>query len=290
MGKSASVMLGRGSLAHNNRVFSADNVDPALSADNVVLIQTKLKTAYREIFGDALERYNESQRRNDRKIPDYLDHIRQSKNGEKVFHELVVQVGNRTDTGIGSAAAAIAKEMLTEYYYGFIKRNPNMKVFNAVIHMDEKNGTPHLHMDFIPVATGQKRGLEIKNSMRQALQQQGFDFQPIVPSASYEKRPSKIGGGRWLESEREQLGAVLQQHGVTWEKQDIHREHLTIREYKACAEMMERERQNTPPAELEMREPNTAMRLAGVKPHEMIVSRSSAEELKLENIQLRWKR
>ena len=287
MGKSASVMLGKGSLAHNNREFSTDNVDPALTVENVILVQQRLKIAYREIFGEALERHNEKQQRNDRKIPDYLEHIRQSKNGEKVFHELVVQVGNRSDTGIGSAEAAIAKEILIEYYHGFVERNPNMRVFNAVIHMDEKDGTPHLHMDFIPVATGQKRGLEIKNSMRQALQQEGFDYQPKGTYVSYEKNHSKIGGGRWLESEREKLGDILQQHGISWDKMGTHREHLTVGAFKACAEIINREIQNIPPTELELREPNAAMRLAGVKPHEVIASRPSAEALQQENIMLR---
>ena len=246
-----------------------------------------MKAAYLEIFGDALERYNAKQQRNDRKIPDYYEHIRQSKNGEKLFHELVIQVGNRSDTGIGSADADIAKEILTEYYYGFVERNPNMRVFNAVIHMDEKDGTPHLHIDFIPVATGQKRGLENKNSMRQALQQQGFDYQPTIANAITDSKHSKIGGGRWLETERAQLGSVLQQHGITWEQQDIHREHLSVGVFKACAEIMGREIQNISPAELEMREPNTAMRLAGVKPHEVIASRPSAEAMQQENTMLR---
>jgi len=287
MGKSSSVTLGSGSLSHNNREFSTDNVDPALSANNVILVQKKLKVAYQEIFGEPLKRYNDKQKRSDRVIPDYLDHIRQSKNGEKVFHELVVQVGNRNDTGIGSVDADIAKEILIEYYHCFVECNPNMRVFNAVIHMDEKDGTPHLHIDFIPVATSQKRGLETKNSMRQALQQQGYDFHPMLPTASYGKLPSKIGGGRWLEAERAQLGSILQQHGITWEKMDTHREHLTVSEFKACAEIINREIQNMPPVVLEIRESNPAMRLAGVTPNEVIASRPSAEALLNENTVLR---
>ena len=60
----------------------------------------------------------------------------------------------------------------------FEKRNPNMKVFNAVLHLDEAN--PHLHIDFIPI--GHKKpggnGLPVKVSMKQALCEQGF-----VPSS-----------------------------------------------------------------------------------------------------------
>lgn len=81
MGKSVSVMRGRGSLAHNNRTFRTENVDPVLTPNNVVLTRQSLRDAYREIFGNALEAYHQKQKRSDRKIPDYLEHIRQSKNG-----------------------------------------------------------------------------------------------------------------------------------------------------------------------------------------------------------------
>lgn len=293
MGKSVSVMLGRGSLAHNNRVFSTENVNPTLTPYNVVFIRQKLKDAYQEIFGEALEQYNQKQKRNDRKIPDYLEHIRHSGNGEKVYHELVVQVGNHNDTRIGSTDADLAKEILTQYYHEFLERNPNMRVFNAVLHMDEADGTPHLHINFIPIAIGQKRGLETKNSMRQALEQQGFDFQPTyvppenIVSTSYDKRTPKIGGGRWLEAERAALGAVLARNGIEWDKRSIHREHLTVKEYKTCAELMEKAIQETPHATMETRVPTRPMRLAGVKEDEIVVRLSSVEALQQENTALR---
>ena len=293
MGKTVSVMLGKGSLAHNNRAFSTENVNPALTPDNVIFVQQKLRDAYQEIFGDALEQYNQKQKRNDRKIPNYYEHIRQSKNGEKLYHELVVQVGNRENTGIASADAVTAKDILTQYYHEFLERNPNLRVFNVVLHMDEPDGTPHLHIDFIPVGSGYKKGLELQNSMRQALKQQGFDFQPTpilaegIMSAAYGKQGAKIGGGRWLEAERAELGTVLARHRIAWDKQNTHREHLSVQEYKVCAEIINREIQQTPPSVLEIREPNTAMRIAGVKADEVIVSRSAVDAIQEETAALR---
>lgn len=293
MGKSVSVTLGRGSLNHNNRVFSTENVDPNLTKNNVVFKCQSLKDAYKEIFGSALAEYNNKQKRSDRKIPDYLEHIRKSKNGEKEYHELVIQVGDRYDTGIQTADAQLAQKILTQYYEQFIERNPNMSVFNAVLHMDEPDGTPHLHIDFVPVATRQKRGLEIKNSMRQALEQQGYDFKPTYVnsnpnlSVSYAASQPKIGGGRWLDAERTALGAVLTQNGIVWDNQNTHREHMTVREYKACAELIEKTIEAIPPAVMEMREPTRPMRIAGVKDGEVIVQRSSVEEIKQENSALR---
>ena len=40
------------------------------------------------------------------------------------------------------------------------------------MHLDEK--TPHLHIDYVPIATGYKNGLQTRNSQSVALQQMGF--------------------------------------------------------------------------------------------------------------------
>lgn len=55
--------------------------------------------------------------------------------------------GTKDDTGIGTEGATVAAECLTIYMNGFQERNPNFRVFNAVLHMDE--ATPHLHIEFL---------------------------------------------------------------------------------------------------------------------------------------------
>lgn len=69
--------------------------------------------------------------------------------------------------------AVKAAKVLEKYAQTFQERNPNLYLFNCVLHMDE--ATPHLHMDYIPVAHGYKSGMETRNSLTKALQQMGFD-------------------------------------------------------------------------------------------------------------------
>ena len=66
--KRISHCQGKGSLTHNNRKFSAKNVDDARTKDNIVFKEQPIADAYDELFGAAVERYNEKQRRSDRKI------------------------------------------------------------------------------------------------------------------------------------------------------------------------------------------------------------------------------
>ena len=144
---SISIELGKGVLDHNNRKFIAENVDRERTKNNVEYKNIPLEDAYHTLFDGALQRYNDKQKRADRKIDNYLEHIQKSKQ-EKPFYEIIVQVGNRKDMGIGSRTEQLAKAVLEEYMYHFDARNPYLFVFNATLHMDE--ATPHLHIDFIP--------------------------------------------------------------------------------------------------------------------------------------------
>ena len=164
-------MTGKGSVNHNSRKFHAKNTDPERSCLNVEYCNENVKDVYHELFDEALARYNEKQTRSDRKIDDYYDKICFGKQ-EKPFHEIILQVGNKDDMSADSEDGQLAAAVLDEYMRGFQERNPHLRVFNMVLHMDE--ATPHLHVDYIPVATEQTRGLSVRVSMKQALKQQGF--------------------------------------------------------------------------------------------------------------------
>ena len=216
---SIRIELVKGVLKHNNRNFIAENVDKDRTKNNVEYKKIPLEEAYHTLFDRALQRYNDKQKRADRKIDNYLEHIQKGKQ-EKPFYEIIVQVGNRDDMGVGSPNERLAKRILEDYLRRFEERNPNLFVFNAVLHMDE--ATPHLHIDFIPYTTRSTRGLDTRVSMKKALEEQGF-----------------VGSGRsdtetmaWLQSEKESLASIMERHGVEWEHQGNEREHLSVLEYK----------------------------------------------------------
>ena len=166
MRRTISGMIGKGSIAHNERKFIAENVDAARTIRNVVLQSENVKDVYHELFDEALERYNAKQTRKDRRIDDYYEKILSGKQ-EQPFHEIIIQIGNRDDMGATTEDGELAKKVLDEYMQGFQKRNPMLKVFSAHLHMDE--ATPHLHIDFVPFITGSKRGLDTRVSLKQAL-------------------------------------------------------------------------------------------------------------------------
>ena len=133
---------------------------------NIKYCDENLKTVYHELFDQAVERYNEG-KRNDRKITDYYEKIRQGKQ-EKLFHEVIFQIGNSKDMAVGTEEGELAVKVLDEYMKDFQKRNPALRVFNCYLHLDE--ATPHLHIDFVPYVSNWKgKGMDTRVSLKQAM-------------------------------------------------------------------------------------------------------------------------
>ena len=219
MQRTISAMVGKGSVNHNSRKFKAENVDGIRTHLNIDYCNEPIKKIYHELFDEALKRYNEKQTRADRRIENYYEKIRNSKQ-EKPFHELILQIGDKENMSAESENGQLARQILDEYYRGFHERNPNLKVFSAHLHMDE--ATPHLHIDFVPFTTGSKRGLDTRVSLKQALAAQGFK-----------------GGTRgdtewnqWVSAEKSALAFVMERHGIEWERKGSHEKHLSVLDYK----------------------------------------------------------
>lgn len=234
--RTISAMVGKGSVNHNSRLFTAENVDPDRTYLNIDYCNENIKKVYHKLFDEALERYNAKQTRADRKIENYYEKIRNSKQ-EKPFHELILQIGDKENMSAESENGQLARQVLDEYYRRFQDRNPQLRVFSAHLHMDE--ATPHLHIDFVPFTTGSKRGLDTRVSLKQALAAQGFK-----------------GGTRgdtewsqWVLSEKEQLAMVMERHGIEWEHKGTHEKHLSVLNYKKQERTKEIEQLDTKLAE-----------------------------------------
>ncbi len=219
MERTISGMMGKGSVNHNTRAFSAKNVDKERSRDNVEFCHSDIKEVYHTLFDEALERYNAKQKRSDRKIDDYYEKIRRGKQ-EKLFYEVIFQIGNKDDMNVQSNEGQLAKEILCEFMEQFQKRNPNLFVFSSHLHMDEQ--TPHIHIDFVPFIRNSKRGLDTRVSLKGALSEQGFK-----------------GGTRgmtewneWIEAEKQELSKIMGRHGVQWKQLGTHNKHLSVLDFE----------------------------------------------------------
>ena len=219
MKRTISAMRGKGSLSHNRRDFIAENVDSSRTPLNVEYRNEDIRTVYHELFDDALARYNEKQTRKDRVIDDYYEKIRTGKQ-EKLFEELIIQIGNKDDMNATSENGQLARQMLDEYMQSFQQRNPTLRVFSAHLHMDE--ATPHLHIDFIPFTTGSKRGLETRVSLKKALEALGF--------TGGTKNHTELN--QWIEAEKQVLASIMARHAIEWEQKGTHEEHLSVLDYK----------------------------------------------------------
>lgn len=216
-----SICKGKGSLRHNERSIKNKSEEsrswnPLLGDRNIIYVNDPINKIYDDLFGKSLEKYNAKQKRDDRKITDYLDKISRSKQ-EKPFYELIVQIGNMDEVSKGSKEYSRICEALDEYNQGFQDRNPNFKVIQQITHNDEK-GLAHTHIDFVPFSSGNKRGLEVKNSFSGALKEMGF-----VGQNAFEQ---------WRAREQEAIEKLMKEHDLTPEKGSGRTEHLNVKAYK----------------------------------------------------------
>lgn len=219
MKRTISGMTGAGSLAHNRRDFIAENVDPDRVHLNICYQNENLKQVYKELFDESVERYNVGKRK-DRQIINYYEKIRQGKQ-EKLFHEIIFQIGNCEDMAAGTPDGELAVKVLDEYIQDFQKRNPTLRVFSCYLHQDE--ATPHLHIDFVPYVTGWKgKGMDTRVSLKQALKSLGFQ--------GGNKHDTELN--QWMNHEKEVLAEIAKHHGIEWEQKGTHEEHLDVYNFK----------------------------------------------------------
>ena len=83
----------------------------------------------------------------------------------------------------------------------FEERNPNFAIACSVMHNDEWHGTPHLHIDFVPIGEGYKKGPEKQLGFERALACMGYTDRI---TAFFE----------WREKERQILKDICNCYGI----------------------------------------------------------------------------
>lgn len=197
------------------------HIDLSLSKYNEIILDIKPQDAYENIFGSAVAEYNEKQKtkgHSERCINNYYQKIKKDKKKHPVY-EMIVQIGDRTDTGINAPAE---KECIKEFIDDWKQRNPNLELIGAYIHTDETQGTLHAHLDYIPVAYNCNRGLTTQNALVKALEQQGF-----VGSSA--KETAQIA---WQRRENATLEQICIAHGIEIKHPNESKKHLPTEEYK----------------------------------------------------------
>lgn len=186
--------------AHNIRDRRLTNKEQHIDPDGVYEIwrDEKVRDAYERIFGDAVREYNARQKREDRKIDDYYNLIK-GHDKKHVVYEMIISIGNldyEPDPEVG-------KKIMREFYENWEKRNPSLDLIGAYYHADE-SGVPHVHLDYIPVGEGYKRGLSIQNGLNRALEQQGFKTLRMKETAQI----------LWEKRENLALESICKSHGL----------------------------------------------------------------------------
>lgn len=198
------------SQSHNVRDPKVTSKEPHIDphGQHETLIHEDVECAYKRLFDEALSEYNEKQKKPCRRIFDYYEHIKNSKEHHAVY-EAIIGLYGKDEYGkeaINALERTECTRMLKEYLKQFQAQNPQLHVIGAYIHADEEGKYPHMHLDFIPVAQGNKNGLSKKVSLKGALQQQ-FKSNNFKYSATAQEA--------WCEIQRKNLQELAQAQGHT---------------------------------------------------------------------------
>lgn len=211
---------------HNVRNRKVVSKEPHINPEGVneIWIDEKPRKAYERIFGAALNDYNAKQVRADRRIDNYYSAVCRDKKKHPVY-EMIVGVYGKKEDGSPICPAEQGKEIMQEFVSTWQERNPNLELIGAYYHADEQ-GEPHIHLDYIPVAHGYKRGLETQTGLVKALQEQGF-----------EKNGKATAQIQWEARENDYLTQICEQRGLTVDHPKTQKQHLDTEIYKRQSEV-----------------------------------------------------
>ena len=221
------------------------NVDRSKTKDNLILASESIEHAYERLFGEATATYNArqvSKGRPDRQIESYYAHVRDAYRADraKVGHsksrsgrpapaiEYVVQLGNR-ETWSSELDESEAKAVYSEAFDRIKARTAGaIDWFAAAVHVDETDGTPHMHIIGIPYGQSPNRGLPVQVSMNKALKAMGLDRLPDLQNA--------LMGC---------LEGAARDHGVERAVMDDHHKHMDVPQFKRAMRELDKMRESS---------------------------------------------
>ena len=219
----ATIATHNGSVVHrehnvrNPKVVSKENhINP--NGRFEIWHDEKIRAAYERIFGEAQEKYNAKQQREERKIKSYYNNV--AKDDKKhVAYEMIVGVYDK------DVSDRVKEEILKEFVSDWKKRNPNLEMIGAYFHADEESETGvHVHVDYIPVAHGYTRGLEVQNGLNRALEEMGFKTISKTQTAQM----------AWERRENQYLEKLCKARGIAVERPtETKKEHEATDVFKA---------------------------------------------------------
>lgn len=164
------------SIRHNERTLAdkddlkdyGKHINWSKTEDNEILVSKNIKQVYKDVFQSSVDEYNKKQKRSDRKIKNYFSKVKKSKNldTQKEFIVQAGKMGQQLDSD-PVENERLQKQVLETYLDNFQKTYPQLHVYSAVIHVDEKS--PHMHLAVVPEATGYKRGVSKQPSFSKAV-------------------------------------------------------------------------------------------------------------------------
>ncbi len=218
----------------NPKVVSKEShIDMNKENGYAIWLDEDIKKVYDELFGNAIQEYNEkkiSSGHKEQVIDDYLCKCKKSKQLH-YGRELLIQVGNYKERPDDKTCRKILKRFCDE----FIKRNrSNVRVFGVYLHNDEKGGI-HLHIDIVFFARDCNRGPTVQNSMTKALEQLGY-------RSTSSRDTAQIA---WEHSESAELEKICRDYGLEIEHPELeHKKHMKIKEYRLMKQLEELEYEN----------------------------------------------
>lgn len=176
-----------------------------------------IEKAYKNIFGNAVKLYNASQKRQDRKIGNYLEKVNKNKQ-LNASYEVIIGLYEKENETLDEETK---EKILKKYVDDFQKRNPNFIKIGAFLH-DDENGKMHVHLDFIPIGHYEK-GLSLRNSQTKALQEMGIVTDKTIPHDTLM--------AAWQRRERDYIQDIAQEYNLKIEKTKGGKKHKEKNEY-----------------------------------------------------------